>query len=210
MTAVGTPLFAAPEICRGEEYDENVDVYSFGMLLLAMSTADDIALFVGERWGAHFKRKKIPNPSSLGFNRVLSPVWEEGWRPVTQENPVSGAPPTIVALIVRCCDHDPAQRPSFQEIQRELSGTVAAEVGGPENGGGFIRILSPSSKIVGGSVDPGESTGAYPEEMRRASEARLASRLSAADGGAARENPMRASSHGNTDNVAVSDQSSFL
>ena len=33
MTGVGTPLFAAPELMRGEVYDESVDVYSFGVLL---------------------------------------------------------------------------------------------------------------------------------------------------------------------------------
>lgn len=36
MTAVGTPLFCAPEITRGEAYDASADVYSFGLLLLAM------------------------------------------------------------------------------------------------------------------------------------------------------------------------------
>jgi len=36
MTAVGTPLFCAPEILRGEAYDASADVYSFGLLLLAM------------------------------------------------------------------------------------------------------------------------------------------------------------------------------
>lgn len=30
MTAVGTPLFCAPEVMRGDAYDEKVDVYSFG------------------------------------------------------------------------------------------------------------------------------------------------------------------------------------
>jgi serine/threonine protein kinase len=36
MTAVGTPLFCAPEILRGEAYGASADVYSFGLLLLAM------------------------------------------------------------------------------------------------------------------------------------------------------------------------------
>ena len=50
MTAVGTPLFAAPELFRGEHYDEKVDVYSFGMLLIAMGTNEELPAFVGERW----------------------------------------------------------------------------------------------------------------------------------------------------------------
>jgi serine/threonine protein kinase len=36
MAAVGTPLFCAPEIMRGEAYNASADVYSFGLLLLAM------------------------------------------------------------------------------------------------------------------------------------------------------------------------------
>ena len=34
MTATGTPLYAAPELVRGEHYDELADVYSFGMVLV--------------------------------------------------------------------------------------------------------------------------------------------------------------------------------
>ena len=36
LGAAGTPLFCAPEILRGEAYDASADVYSFGLLLLAM------------------------------------------------------------------------------------------------------------------------------------------------------------------------------
>ena len=35
MTMVGTPLYTAPEIVSGEKYDEKIDVYSFGICLLA-------------------------------------------------------------------------------------------------------------------------------------------------------------------------------
>ena len=33
MTQVGTPLYASPEILRGDRYDESVDTYSFGVII---------------------------------------------------------------------------------------------------------------------------------------------------------------------------------
>ena len=36
MTQVGTQLYVAPEVVRGERYTEKCDVYSFAVVLLAM------------------------------------------------------------------------------------------------------------------------------------------------------------------------------
>ena len=33
MTVVGTPYWMAPEMLRGEVYDEKVDVFSYGIVL---------------------------------------------------------------------------------------------------------------------------------------------------------------------------------
>jgi serine/threonine protein kinase len=35
MTRCGTPCWTAPEVIRGERYDERADVYSFGIIALA-------------------------------------------------------------------------------------------------------------------------------------------------------------------------------
>ena len=37
MTVVGTPYWMAPEMLRGEEYDQKVDVFSFGIVLCEVS-----------------------------------------------------------------------------------------------------------------------------------------------------------------------------
>jgi serine/threonine protein kinase len=36
MTQVGTQLYVAPEVVRGDRYTEKCDVYSFAVVLLAM------------------------------------------------------------------------------------------------------------------------------------------------------------------------------
>lgn len=49
MTAVGTPLFCAGEIMRGDPYTEKCDVYSFAMLLLNMAIEEDLTQFIGKQ-----------------------------------------------------------------------------------------------------------------------------------------------------------------
>jgi len=38
MTQTGTPLYCAPEIVRGEQYNETCDIYSLGIMLNEMDT----------------------------------------------------------------------------------------------------------------------------------------------------------------------------
>mmetsp|Transcript_74390 Transcript_74390/g.149753 ORF Transcript_74390/g.149753 Transcript_74390/m.149753 type:complete len:354 (-) Transcript_74390:246-1307(-) len=129
MTGVGTPLFCAPEVCRGDPYDEKADVYSFGLTLIDMASDEFITTFIGERWRATFDKKSVPNPQSLAFsNKVLRPIWEGEWRPVSKENPITHAPPGINDLIGRCTSHDTNARPTFAEILEELAGPISAEV----------------------------------------------------------------------------------
>ena len=41
MTTVGTPIFMAPEILRNDRYDSKVDVFSFGICLVAMLRCEE-------------------------------------------------------------------------------------------------------------------------------------------------------------------------
>ena len=38
MTVVGTPYWMAPEMLRGESYDEKVDIFSFGIVVCEVSS----------------------------------------------------------------------------------------------------------------------------------------------------------------------------
>jgi serine/threonine protein kinase len=60
MTSVGTPLFCAPEVMKGENYDEKVDVYAFGMSLMIICMQEDILEFLRTRYCAHFNKPKRP------------------------------------------------------------------------------------------------------------------------------------------------------
>lgn len=48
-TVVGNPYWMAPEMLRGEKYDENVDVFSFGIILCEVSNLKDETLELIER-----------------------------------------------------------------------------------------------------------------------------------------------------------------
>ncbi|CAN0426309.1 unnamed protein product, partial [Discosporangium mesarthrocarpum] len=48
-TQVGTLLYMAPEVVRGDRYDEKCDVYSFAVVLLAMlELREDVMMLFGE------------------------------------------------------------------------------------------------------------------------------------------------------------------
>ena len=163
MTAVGTPLFCAPEIMRGDIYDESVDVYSFGIVLLDIATDTEIVTFFTERYQIAFGTKKVPK-----IMKALRAISEDGWRPhrrstikiksnhtigeepedgmffdeeqrevLEEVEPLNFAPMAIRSLIERCCDHDPRKRPSFAEIIDELAGPVTKEV--EEASAPFVR-----------------------------------------------------------------------
>ena len=145
MTAVGTPLFTAPEVLRGDAYDETVDVYSFGMTLLTMAVSEPLLDFLGARFCHAFNKKKPPRNA----NRIVRAISEDRWAPVNLgEYRVARAPPTINALIVDCCAADASERPSFEEVLEALSEEADAEINGVKPGGG-----DPHDPEAGGDGD---------------------------------------------------------
>ena len=131
MTGTGTPVFCAPEISRGDVYDESVDVYSFGLLLVCMATHVNIVDFLLQRWAKSHNKAKVPKSLAKPFRDIT----ENGWRPVTVDEPIPGAPSTISSLIVQCCSADPLLRPAFKAIIAELDGSCRAEI----EAGSFFR-----------------------------------------------------------------------
>ena len=128
QTAVGTPLYAAPEIFNGENYDESVDVYSYGLILLAMMIDGDLLEFIRERYRVAFDKKRAPKQAM----RLVRAMCVDSCRPVTSYNAeclydsstvsIAHAPSSMVKLAIMCCAHDPTQRPSFHSILNEWLG----------------------------------------------------------------------------------------
>jgi len=104
MTRIGTPTYMAPEILLALKYGENVDIYSFGMIL----------------WQLFTRQKPL---SSLGANgENLEPIQfaiKIAYEKIRPEIPTE-CPLNIKNLITKCWDHCPSVRPSFVEIRQML------------------------------------------------------------------------------------------
>lgn len=96
---IGTAHWMAPEVLMScPSYDSKVDVYSYGILLWELLTGD--------------MPYKDMNPA-----QVIGSVIHDQLRP-----PIPGdAPPKLAALIRKCWDADPAQRPSMTRVVTQLS-----------------------------------------------------------------------------------------
>jgi serine/threonine protein kinase len=139
-TVAGTPLFAAPEIMRGEEYGASCDVYSFGVMLLELASSDGLLPFLRQRWresqvksGAESSNVQRTKQAQNDVDErqamaMMRSIWQGNFRPVVLGGPpVPNAPPSVSTLIVRCTLHDPAARPPFSEVLTVLANNCAQE-----------------------------------------------------------------------------------
>ncbi|XP_070778130.1 dual specificity testis-specific protein kinase 2-like [Enoplosus armatus] len=98
LAIVGSPYWMAPEVLRGELYDEKVDVFAYGIILceiIARIEADPDFL---------------PRTEDFGLDVD------------TFENMVGDCPPVFFSLAVTCCNMSAERRPSFSNIVVTLEG----------------------------------------------------------------------------------------
>ena len=94
---IGTPHWMAPEVLRGEIYDEKADIYSYGMILWEVVSLE------------------IPY---YGINpyKLISLVADSKIKVVIPED----GHILIKKLIERCLDYDRTKRPTLDKIVSEL------------------------------------------------------------------------------------------
>ncbi|KAL6615362.1 hypothetical protein ACP70R_037632 [Stipagrostis hirtigluma subsp. patula] len=112
---VGTLIYMAPEILRKDIHTEKSDVYSFAISINELLTGVVPYTDLRAEAQAHTVLEMTYTEQQL-----TAAVVSQGLRPALAL-PESGAPPNLLSLIQRCWDPDPQQRPSFEDIIKELN-----------------------------------------------------------------------------------------
>jgi class 3 adenylate cyclase len=103
MTRCGTPCWTAPEIIRGEKYDERADVYSFGIVMWQVLTRKEPYAgrnFMGVTLDVlEGKRPQLPNDCPAGMRKLMKKCWHA----------------------------DPAKRPTMEYVLSAIGGRQDAE-----------------------------------------------------------------------------------
>jgi len=90
-TVVGSPYWMAPEMLKGQCYDERVDIFSFGIMLCEI---------IGR---VQADPDYLPRTEDFGLNVHL----------FNQKYCSKDCPKQFIAIAIACCDIDPDSRPAF-------------------------------------------------------------------------------------------------
>ncbi|CAM9285282.1 unnamed protein product [Ectocarpus sp. 13 AM-2016] len=153
-TQVGTLLYIAPEIVRGDCYDERCDIYSFAVVLLAMlQLKDDVVTVFAEE---AVRRGSTP-PTGVGWAggglthmAITNQIVNEGLRPTLPSEVFQ----TLRILIEQCWAPIPVMRPTFEEILEFLETIARDEIFERQQSEGETG-LNESTSMKSGAV-PGQ------------------------------------------------------
>lgn len=107
----GTPAYMAPEEVRGEGYGSSVDLYALGVMLYRMLNGGRQPFLEVDPLNAtprDLQRAEMRRLSGEPFSAI------------------SGVDPSLMSMVLRMCDADPAMRPSASEARAELEACVVA------------------------------------------------------------------------------------
>lgn len=97
---IGTPLYMAPELIKGDEYGTGVDVYAFSILAFEIITGKQPFIELGQKVLKYTLWQKVLTGSRPKFT--------------------DDVPEKMKKLISKCWSKNPDERPSFDEIYKTL------------------------------------------------------------------------------------------
>ncbi|OQR99834.1 kinase [Thraustotheca clavata] len=115
MTAeIGTAAWIAPEVLKGIRYTEKADIYSFGVMMAELDTAEIpyASMFIEPGSSLTITRTRI---AMLVMNGELSPSFS------------NFCPPPIIRIARRCLAFNPDHRPKASELKKLLKECVAPQ-----------------------------------------------------------------------------------
>ncbi|KAE8746611.1 hypothetical protein FOCC_FOCC006595 [Frankliniella occidentalis] len=108
-TVVGNPYWMAPEMMKGNKYDEKVDVFSYGIVLCEI-----IGRVLADP-------DYLPRSSDFGLNQTIF-----------RDKFCSNCPEAFYKIAFLCCDLNPDKRPPFEVMEVWLEGLkMHISVGAP-------------------------------------------------------------------------------
>lgn len=151
MTAIGTPVYMAPEVLNNERYSETADVYSFGIVVAEVYTG-----------------RQPYHESGLNDAQLLYKIYHDALRPSTE-----GLPHLARQLVEEAVTREPSLRPTFAELVlrlKRLSKLVDAvpAPGQEDDSGGGVELelgLYDSGASLGVINDTGGSLGLDSEDL---------------------------------------------
>ena len=105
-TRCGSPVWSAPEVLRGEPYDESADVYSFGIVL----------------WEIISRERPYPGQHPMQLIGRIA-YQKPSMRPPIPDCENSD----LIDLMIRCWHDDPGVRPTFELVHNCLKDIQAAQ-----------------------------------------------------------------------------------
>ncbi len=98
----GTPGWMAPEVLRGEKFNESCDVYSFAVVMWELLTGDC-------PWG------------DVSPDALTNLVGFQGKRLAVPRQVPARCPDDYIGLMVHCWHQAPSRRPKMREAQERLA-----------------------------------------------------------------------------------------